>query len=446
MKRPRLSPQDQGSAVILFMILLLLCALPAAAQEPTAPPEPAVYLNFDEGSGTLALDNSGHANSGTIANATRIETTGCSRALSFANPESYVAIPYRALNHPGNAITVSTWFSIDNYTSAPLVSTERDGGYRLGFGDGNDLWWTLNLDITGDFSLSVRHENIALHQWHHVTGTYDGKTTKLYLDGILRNQANATGAIRYGNTNAVILGAEAGAGDTPADCPRFFSGGLDEVRIYPVALSYSQVMDDRFRCNEGVRPVPEILPVEPVPAACEAVSGSVRLAPNGTAERVLLFTGKAVNGTWQVSAQPGSLLSVRAFDAFANADPDEWYLEIDNGQDKPVRTIAFPGRINAPAEAVLPGGNATVTVRYFSGNGRFPLRVLLRFDCMPPPPARQPPAQNILENPIIVIYTASWATLVAILLVIIWLHRRKRARKAAEETAGSEEREDKKAG
>ena len=32
--------------------------------------------------------------------------------------------------------------------------------------------------------------------------------------------------------------------------------------------------------------------------------------------------------------------------------------------------------------------------------------------------------QNI-ANPIIVIYSASWATLVAVLLVIIWLHRRR---------------------
>ncbi|OPX64247.1 MULTISPECIES: LamG domain-containing protein [unclassified Methanoregula] len=443
MKTPMHSPRSLRPYAV-FCILLLLCGIPAAAQAPAAAPDPAVYLNFDEGSGILALDNSGHANSGTLHNATRIETTGCSRALSFANPDSYVTIPYRALNHPAKEITVSAWFYIDNYTTSPLVSSYRNGGYRLGFGDGNDLWWTLNLENTGEFSVGVQHDYIALHQWHHVTGTYDGSTMKLYLDGILRNQANATGSIRYGDGNSVILGAEAGAADTPADCPRFFSGGLDEVRIYPVALGYSQVMADRLRCNEGVRTAPDIMPETPGPAACETVSGSVRLTPNGTADRVLRFNNRTVNGTWQVSAQPGSVLSVRAFDLFANADPDEWYLEIDNGRDKPVRTIAFPRRINAPAEAVLPSGNATVTVRYFSGTERFPLRVLLRLESLPPPPARQPPAGNILGNPIIVIYTASWATLVAILLVIIWVHRRRRARKAAAGESGSEEQDDKK--
>jgi hypothetical protein len=432
------------SGIFCVILLFLVCGTPACAQTPAVAPEPAVYLNFDEGSGNSALDSSGHGNSATLYNISRIETAGCSRALLFSNPEGYVAIPFRVLNHPSKQITVSTWFYIDNYTEAPLVSGYHNGGYRLGFGDGDDLWWTVNLENTGDFSVAVAHENIALRQWHHVTGTYDGNTMKVYLDGILRNQANITGAIHYEDANYVLLGAEAGAADTPADCPRYFTGGLDEVRIYPVALSYSQVMDDRFRCNEGDRLPPEVIPTEPAHRTCEPVSGSVLLASNETAVRVLSFTDKTVNGTWHVSLQPGSLLSVRAFDFYANAYPDEWFLEIADGSEKPVRTIAFPKRINAPAEAMLPSGNATVTVRYFSGNERFPAKVLLRFESLPPVPSREAPTKNILANPIIVIYTASWATLVAILLVIIWLHRRRKARNTACEITGSEEQEDKK--
>ena len=445
MKNTMLSPRSMRSYGIFCIILLfLLCGTPVYAQTVAVAPEPAIYLNFDEGSGNSALDSSGHANSATLHNASRIEAGGCSRALSFSNPDSYVAIPFRALNHPAKEITVSTWFYIDNYTAAPLVSCYHDGGYRLGFGDGNDLWWTVNLENTGAFSVGVVHENIALRQWHHVTGTYDGNTMRIYLDGILRNQANTTGTIHYADGNSVILGAEAGAADTPADCPRYFSGGLDEVRIYPVALGYSQVMDDRFRCIEGERLPPEVIPAEPLPGTCEPVSGSVSLGVNENATRVLSFADKTINGTWQVSLQPGSLLRVHAYDFYANAYPDEWYLEIADGQGKPVRTIAFPKRSNAPAEAMLPSGNATVTVRYFSGNERFPAKVILHMESLPPVLTRQAQQRNILENPIIVIYTASWATLVAILLVIIWLHRRKKALKNDDKESGQEKQEDKK--
>ena len=196
-----------------------------------------------------------------------------------------------------------------------------------------------------------------------------------------------------------------------------------------MALTYSQVMDDRFRCIEGERFPPAIIPAETAPGTCESVSGSVRLGMNETAIRVLSFPDKTVNGTWQVSLQPGSLLSVQAYDSYMKAYPDAWYLEIADEQGRPARTIAFPNRNNAPAEAMLPSGNATVTVRYFSGDERFPAKVLLRLESLPPVPPRQVEPKNILENPIIVIYSASWATLVAILLVMIWLHRRKKALK-----------------
>jgi hypothetical protein len=417
------------SIVFSLFLLFLFCGTPVYAQQQAAVPEPAIYLNFDEGSGNFAMDSSGHGNAGTLHNVSRIESGGCSRALSFANPDSYVAIPYRIQNHPSKEMTVSAWFYIDNYTPASLVSGYHNGGYRLGFDDGDDLWWTVNLENSGDVSVPVQHENIALGQWHQVTGTYDGNTLKVYLDGILRNQANATGAIHYEKNNYIILGAEAGAADTPGDCPPYFTGGLDEVRIYPVALSYSQVMNDRFLCIEGERLSPLNIPAQTAPGTCEPFSGSVRLGMNETAVRVLSFPDKTVNGTWQISLQPGSTLSVQAYDFYMKAYPDAWYLEIADEQGKPARTIAFPGRNNAPAEAMVPSGNATVTVRYFSGGERFPARVLLQLVNRPsliPPHAER---GNILQNPIIVIYSASWATLVAILLVMIWLHRRKKALK-----------------
>ena len=440
-----LSPRGTRSNIVLILFLLVLvCGTPVLAQLLEATPGPAVYLNFDEGSGMYALDSSGHGNAATLHNVSRIEGTGCSQALLFSKPGNYVAIPFRALNHPSKEITVSTWFYIDNFTRESLISGYYNGGYRLGFDDGDDLWWTLNLENTGAVSLPVQHENIALRQWHQVTGTYDGNTMKIYLDGILRNQENTTGAIHYEDDNYIILGADAGASDTPGECPHYFTGGLDEVRIYPVALSYSQVMDDRFQCIEEGKLPPGAIPAESAPGTCEPVSCSVRLGTNETIVRTLSFADKTVNGTWQVSLQPGSLLSVQAYDTYMKAYPDAWYLEIAGEPGTPVRTIAFPNRNNAPAETMVPSGNATVTVRYFSGGERFPASILLQLESMPPVPPLQAEPKNLLENPIIVIYSASWATLVAILLVMIWLHRRKTARKTDAGEPESPQMEDKK--
>jgi hypothetical protein len=297
----------------------------------------------------------------------------------------------------------------------------------LGFDDGNDLWWTINLEGTGEVSIPVQHESISRRQWHHVTGTYDGKTLKVYLDGVLRNQRNATGAIHYESNNYIMLAADAGRYNlTDQNCPQYFRGGLDEVRIYPVALNYGQVMDDRFRCSqEPVAPSDDFLVQTPPLSSCAVTSGLLTLGVNEVTSRILSFTNQTEIGVWNVTMPQGSTLVVKAKDFYSISYPDAWYIEIADENGRITRSIAFPNTNNAPVKGVVPSGNATVRVRYFDGKENFPAMVALRFESLtPPPPPIAPP--TILNYPIIVIYSASWATLVAIILVMVWLHRRRK--------------------
>jgi hypothetical protein len=426
----------------IFCIVLLLLAGTVHAETVTTETqaEPVTYLDFNEGSGSIALDASGHGNSGLITGATRTQGGGCGGALLFNGTGEYVSIPYSSLNHPENEITVSTWFYVDSFGSQTLVSSYKNGGYRLGFGDGNDLWWTVYTEKSGSVSVPVLHEGITPGLWHHVTGTYDGEAVKIYLDGALRNRVNASGRILYEYPNYVMLGADAGSSTTPdsPECSRYLKGGLDEVRIYDTALEYSQVMDDRFRCSAE----PKTIPPEPANATvglttCTASSGTLQLNAGETTFRTLQFNDKLENGTWYVSVPKGSKLIVKGRDLFSSAYPDAWYIEIADGTERVDRSIAFPNTNNAPVAGVIPSGNATVHIRYFDGKYRFPASVEMQFQCIAPPPL--PPViipRNILANPGIVIYSASWATLIAVLVVVVWLHRRKM--KAREMSKGAE--------
>jgi len=409
--------------------LILLCMISGAyaySDNSYSVPEPGVYFNFNEGSGDYALDVSGNGNAGTMHGVSRLENGGCGRAIFFNGINDYVEIPFTSQNHPAREITVSLFFYTDSFQPQVLISSYEDGGYRLGFDDGNDLWWTINLEHRGEVSIPVQHEGISLHQWHQVTGTYDGQTLKVYLDGVLRNQLNATGSIHYEYNNYVMLGADAGVyNKTDLNCPQYFRGGLDEVRIYPVALTYGQVMDDRFSCSrEPVAPSKDIL-VQTLPSSsCAVATGSVILGPNELTSRILTFSNQTENGTWNVAVPPGSTLVVRARDFYSISFPDAWYIEISDENGRITRSIAFPNTNNAPVKGVVPSGNATVRIQYFDGKEVFPAKVAIQFESIAPPP--QPPApQTILNYPIIVIYSASWATLIAIILVMVWLHRRK---------------------
>ena len=413
----------------ILVLISLITAAQALASPSSASGEPVVHLNFNEGSGDTALDASGSGSSGTLHDVSRVENSGCGRSLVFNGIDSYVKIPYSHENHPVNAVSTSLWFFIDDYYPKVLASTYNEGGYRLGFDDGGDLWWTVNLDGSGDVALPVQHENIALRQWHHIAGIYDGTSSKIYIDGVLRNQVNASGTIHYQYPNYVMIGANAGTSDTPDPrCPEYFRGGIDEVRIYNSGMTYGDVNDDRLSCSQ--EPGTSQVNVPPVvnPGVCNPLSGSVTLGPGGSEVREISFAGPADNATWNIALPPGSKLVVKAADHYAKLFPDSWYVEIDDSRGKVDRGVQFPNTNNAPVEGAIHGTNATVLIRYFDGSGRFPATVSVQFDSLTTPPTISP--QSIISsNPIIVIYTASWATLIALILVMVWLHVRSKRMK-----------------
>ncbi|MDD1703066.1 MAG: LamG domain-containing protein [Methanoregula sp.] len=407
------------------IFLLLLVATAGAASDGATGSGPVVYLNFNEGSGNLALDASGHGSTGTIhGTVSRVNNGGCVKALLLPGT-SYVSVPYSSLNHPADAITVSLWFYENATSPQALVSTYNNGGYRLGFDDGNDLWWNLALENGRDVSVPIQHEMITPGEWHYVTGTYDGESAKLYLDGVLRNKVNATGAIRYTSSNYVMIGADAGTADQPQGTdPELFAGGIDEVRIYSRALSYSEVMNDRLLCS--VAPGTGILALPNATAPVYLTSGTQTLKSGENATVLLTFANRSEEGTWRVAVPPGSRLVVRAYDEYPAMSPDEWYIELKDNGNRVTRAVAFPNTNNAPVSGFIPSGDATVLIHYFEGTGRFPASVSVSFECITAPgtPAAASIPTVILEYPIIVIYSASWMTLIALVLVIFWIHKR----------------------
>jgi len=418
--------------VILVSLLVCICVggMHAAADTTNPAPEPVVFLNMNEGGGRYVLDLSGMGVSGTIYGASRTRNGACGGALQFNGIDGYMAIPFSSKNHPEKEITVDLWFLIYSYERQVLISSYNEKGYRIAFDDGGDLWWTISTDGSGDISVPVQHESIPPNQWHHVAGTYDGRIAKIYLDGVLRNSVEGTGAIHYTYSNYVTLGVDAGKDDRPdPQCNGFFKGGLDEVRIYNRALTYGQVMDNRFRCPQE----PEALPYEKtnrtLPAECTNLSATFSLQGGEETTRKVVVSNPETKAVWNVQVPQGSKLTVNVKDAYSKVYPDSWYVELGDNGKRITRSIAFPNTINTPSEAVIPSGNATVIIRYFDGVNRFPASAIVDIRCTAPPPFIPEPIHPLFSNPIIVIYTASWATLIAVIIVIFWLHWRSRVKR-----------------
>jgi hypothetical protein len=418
-------------ALLAILICTLVASVYATSDTKSTAPEPVIYLNMNEGSGQNVVDLSGNGNSGTIHGASRTDNGACGGALQLNGINEYVTIPYSSKNHPEKEITVELWFAIYSYDRQVLISSYKDGGYRMAFDDGGDLWWTVNTIESGDISVSIQHENTPPNQWHHVAATYDGRTAKIYLDGILRNTVNASGTIHYAYNNYVMLGVDAGTGDQPdPQCNGYMKGGLDEVRIYNRALTYGEVMDDRFSCRQEPQALIYEKSVRILPLECTNLSSSFVLNGGDEMVRRVIVTDPHQQAIWNVHVPQGSTLSVNVRDSYSKVYPDFWYVELGDSGRRLTRSVAFPNTYYAPTESVIPSGNATVIIRYFDGVNRFPSSVFVDVRCIAPPPVIQEPLRPIFSNPIIVIYTASWATLIALILVLFWLKRRNKGKSA----------------
>ncbi|MFC1691007.1 LamG-like jellyroll fold domain-containing protein [Nanoarchaeota archaeon] len=129
------------------------------------------------------------------------------------------------------------------------------GGSYAGYSTGQILKVTVNY--TGGkivpFSLSTRNggefflrnnsfkvistNSINDGDWHHLAATYNGSEMRLYVDGKL----NATSTSYSGNLPTNSDPVWIGRHFDPRNLTGFFNGTLDEVQIYPIALSAEQI-------------------------------------------------------------------------------------------------------------------------------------------------------------------------------------------------------------
>jgi flagellin-like protein len=182
---------------------------------------------FDEGSGNVAYDSSNKGNSGSILNGT-VWTSGYhGNGLLFDGSGSYVWLGNPSSLSPNN-IALDAMFKKMPSTGVNVIVRNRLYGWGLLYRNS-----TLEFDV---FESNTRGLGLTIAgyddgTWHRATGTYDGTTAKLFVDGTLVNYTvgNGTGVIYYSGMY-VAIGRDADWGGA------YFNGTIDEVRIYDRAI------------------------------------------------------------------------------------------------------------------------------------------------------------------------------------------------------------------
>ncbi|MEU7033435.1 LamG-like jellyroll fold domain-containing protein [Streptomyces sp. NPDC046237] len=206
-----------------------------------------LYWRFDESTTPYAADSSdGGNNSGLYVNAPAMRQTpgavsGSSTAVALNGTDEQIHSDRR--QSVTGAFTVETWFKTTTNRGGKLIgfgnNTTRNSGsydkhlYMTNFGNvvfGVYTGSTRTLTSLGSYNNG---------QWHHAVGTQGPEGMRLYIDGQLVGSNNVTTNQQYDGYWHV--GADNLSSWPLRPTSNFFAGQIDEVAVYPSALTGTQV-------------------------------------------------------------------------------------------------------------------------------------------------------------------------------------------------------------
>jgi hypothetical protein len=259
----------------------------------------------NEGGGASATDTSGNGHSGVITGSTW--TAGkFGGALSFDGAADWVTINHTPLLALTSGMTLEAWVKASSVTNwRCVILKERSGGlsYGLYAGDtgGHPAAFIRSTGNSGDTD-ATGSAVLPLNTWVHVATTYDGATLRTYVGGQQVAATSTTGAIET-STEPLRIGGNSIWGE-------YFSGAIDEVRIYNRALTAAEIQTDMVTPVGVAAPTTFALSGTITPSAAGSgttlsLSGSSTGTVTADANGNYSFSG-LVNGTYAVTpSKPG---------------------------------------------------------------------------------------------------------------------------------------------
>jgi hypothetical protein len=197
-------------------------------------PSLMAHWRFDDPiSDGRASDSSGRGHDATCQSCPTPATGKIGGGYRFAAASRQVLVVPDHLDFRGS-YTIAAWAS---------ASTTQEQIALLSKPYGADTANSWQLEVLKDDRVSLSSgtphslpspASITAGAWHHLAGTWDGTTKRLYIDG--RQVAAVDATVQY-DGHAVYLGGDQNTGNEVL----FWDGLLDDLRIYNRALSEAEL-------------------------------------------------------------------------------------------------------------------------------------------------------------------------------------------------------------
>jgi Concanavalin A-like lectin/glucanases superfamily len=243
------------------------------------------YFPFDHG----IQDSTGNWSNGTLFGPQAWVAGHRDSALYFNGSTNYISyhdVPSLAI---GNQLTICAWIRPEVANMWYKIAGKANSGQ-------SDDVWSLGLAMNGGvyFGFWIGgaqyytncSQQVALSQWSHFAGTWDGTTIRAYCNGVLQPETVQASGTVQSSTGPLIIGELANG-------TYKFHGAIDELMIFNRALSTSEI-DSIYAGNYSFTPiVPVLIPYTPNPTYNRMPTVSWHPKPSISTYRVQLGSDMA---------------------------------------------------------------------------------------------------------------------------------------------------------
>ena len=200
-----------------------------------------LYLTFDDVDGKKIKDQSKNGHDAEIIANTKLVKDQIGKAIEItAEGQDCVNVPAADALKIKDQTTMMAWVYQKSWAASPTQWFDKNchnGGeknsYGIGVFGGNILMMLGATDSRKNHEVPNKMED---KKWHHIVGTYDGKTKRVYLDGVLLNEQDEK--FKFAGTNDEDLRV-----GCAKDRPQYTHDGgvIDEVAVWRRALSLDEI-------------------------------------------------------------------------------------------------------------------------------------------------------------------------------------------------------------
>ena len=219
-------------------------ALSNSLSATTAPASDGLVSHWtfdDDASGIAVVDGSGNGHNGTAQQNTEVlHTTGrIDGALSFNGIDDHIEVPFHENLNITGSLTLSAWIKPAGGGTYEYIVSRWQGPYSYMLFTGHNKAG-FYVEAGGNNANATFETELNDGQWYHLVGTWDGSQATIYVDATATAGTLGQGDVTTSG-NGLIIGSRTGS-------DYFFTGSLDDVRVYDKALSTTEVGD---LYNEG---------------------------------------------------------------------------------------------------------------------------------------------------------------------------------------------------